>query len=257
MLEDPSLALHNAAGEKMNAIWSGPPCDVWDLSNPRTAEIFIEECVNATKTGYVDGCFVDYAVDGWRNAVGGWPKLEREEPEKAKAFAAGHIQMLLDLQHALGDGPLIANHAYGPPHDAALPGSAHFAMIEGFASQPLNLSIQELLMTAKAGRGVVAHGKGGEDDLAAFLIGAHYRAYYGLGGWCDNSSDFRGHWLPQFELPLGEPLEDAEYFAIERTWRRQFAHGVNVTFDVGANRGEISGWQFPPPAPAPPLPRGC
>jgi hypothetical protein len=42
--------------------------------------------------------------------------------------------MLTDLQRALGEGPLIANHAYGPPHDLVQPGPANsnFAMIEGF-----------------------------------------------------------------------------------------------------------------------------
>jgi hypothetical protein len=52
-----------------------------------------------------------------------------------------------------------------------------------------NHSIQELLMTVKAGRGVVAHGQGKEDDLAAFLIGAGYRAYYGFGGWVSGRSN--------------------------------------------------------------------
>ena len=43
-------------------------------------------------------------------------------------------------------------------------------------------SATELLMDADMGRGTLAHGDGGENDLAAFLIGAHWRAYYGLGG---------------------------------------------------------------------------
>ena len=51
-------------------------------------------------------------------------------------------------------------------------------MIEGFGAT--NLSIQELLLNAKHGRGTVAHGQGSEDDLAAFLIGAHDRAYVTL-----------------------------------------------------------------------------
>jgi hypothetical protein len=38
--------------------------DVFDFSNPQTRKVFIETCINATRTGYVDGCFLDRAVDG-------------------------------------------------------------------------------------------------------------------------------------------------------------------------------------------------
>ena len=34
--------------------------------------------------------------------------------------------MLTDLQTALGEGPVIANHAYGPPHDNMVKGSVSF-----------------------------------------------------------------------------------------------------------------------------------
>jgi hypothetical protein len=54
----------------------------------------------------------------------------------------GHIQVLSDLQQALGEGPLIANHAYGPPHDLFAAGSVSFAMIEGFG--PNNASVNQL-----------------------------------------------------------------------------------------------------------------
>ena len=63
-------------------------------------------------------------------------------------------QVLTELQAALGDGPLIANHAYGPPHDAMVPGSVAFSMIEGFG--PSNKSINELRVNAANGRGVQA-----------------------------------------------------------------------------------------------------
>jgi hypothetical protein len=165
--------------------------------------------------------------------------------------------MLRDLQQELGAGPLVANHAYGPPHDPMGPGAVSFSMIEGFgASYGYNLSINELLMNAKMGRGTLAHGDGGENDLAAFLIGAHWRAYYGLGGWCDNGTDFRSHWLPQFEQPLGAPRAEATYNASAGVWARQFEH-VNVTFDVIANRGRVSGWTFTQQPPMPSVPRGC
>ena len=35
---------------------------------------------------------------------------------KSKAYAAGHVAVLTDLQKALGEGPLVANHGFGSPH---------------------------------------------------------------------------------------------------------------------------------------------
>lgn len=55
--------------------------------------------------------------------------------EHAEAYLKGHVQMLRDLQTAVGAGPIIANHAYGPPHDPVLPGYVSFSMIEGFGTR--------------------------------------------------------------------------------------------------------------------------
>ena len=38
--------------------------DVFDFSSAKARKLFIEECINATRTGFVDGCFADRAVDG-------------------------------------------------------------------------------------------------------------------------------------------------------------------------------------------------
>ena len=32
---------------------------------------------------------------------------------KSKAYAAGHVTVLTDLQKAIGEGPLVANHGFG------------------------------------------------------------------------------------------------------------------------------------------------
>lgn len=66
-------------------------CDVFDFGNARTRALFIEECVNATRTGYVDGCFLDRAVDGV-------PQASSMNKSTADAYTAGHIQVLTDLQ---------------------------------------------------------------------------------------------------------------------------------------------------------------
>ena len=165
-------------------------CDVFDFSNPRARALFISECVNATKSGVVDGCFVDRAVDGTPtdsgddrvpcsgadcrfklNLTAAQSRAYAEGPTNhlpgpnscrflmtaarscrstpqdfcAVAYgreprdtcvhtahgacfttalcdalcdpalpSAGHVKVLSDLQAALGEGPVIANHAYGP-----------------------------------------------------------------------------------------------------------------------------------------------
>ena len=61
MLADPSLMLRDKDGNivRMSAPTQVPghTTDVFDFSNPRARALFIEECVNATRSGFVDGCF--------------------------------------------------------------------------------------------------------------------------------------------------------------------------------------------------------
>eukprot|EP01043_Picozoa_sp_COSAG02_P085084 COSAG02_NODE_22795_length_740_cov_0.758190_2_plen_148_part_00 len=147
---------------------------MFDFSNERTRALFIEECINATKSGFVDGCFcgvscrhsfvslhprlvytdidmlspvafaglleraTDRAVDGTPTDSGDDRvpcdgsncryKLNLTATQR-QAYAAGHVQVLAELQAALGEGPLIANHASGPPHDNMVPGSVSFSML--------------------------------------------------------------------------------------------------------------------------------
>jgi len=103
--------------------------------------------------------------------------------------------------------------------------------------------------------------------LAAFLVGAGFRAFFGLGGWSQKSRTFQDHWMPQFALPLGDPLSDGDrafpcnictddvvvsihltvmlvagvYTPADRTWRREFKSGVKVIFSLDGNRGNITG----------------
>ena len=172
---------------------------VFDFSNAKARALFISECVNATQSGFVDGCFLDRAVDGTPTDSGNDQipcsgancryKLNLSAAQ-SKAYAAGHVKVLTDLQTAIGEGPVVANHAYGPPHDNMLKGSVSFDMIEGFG--PNNASINQLLLSAANNRGVQAHARSGnENTVAAFLVGAGFRAYFGLGGWSQHSPTFQ------------------------------------------------------------------
>jgi len=256
MLKNPDWLLKNEQNEIVKITGGGGhSCDVFDFSVAAARQIFIEECVNATKSGFVDGCFVDRAVDGCptdrvdqnaaipcrQGGTGGAAcryKLNISD-EKLSTYFDGHIQMLKDLQKAIGEGPIIANHAYGPPHDSIIAGDANFAMIEGFGAN--NESIKQLLWSAANGRGVQAHAKKTDEDiLAAYLIGAGYRAYFGMGSW--NNPDPAAHWDPIFAKPLGAPLADATLQG--SVYTRHFENKISVTFDISTNKGNITGWAF-------------
>lgn len=245
---DPSLKLHDAHGQVVMTHCPSPlgQCDVFDLGNPATRALFIAVCVNATQTGVVDGCFVDRAVDkqGFMSSL---------DEVTAQRYMAGRQLMLKELQQAVGAGPIVANHAFGPPHDNISAGTGvNFAMIEGFAPNAENLGY--LQMTVANGRGVQAHSVAGasESAVAAFLIGAGYHSYFGMGGWDDGQP----HWSPVFEFPLGAPYGPATN--ANGVWTRRFLH-VNVTFDQSSGTGTVQGWTFPsgptpPPPPPPPSP---
>ena len=134
-------------------------------------------------------------------------------------------------------------------------GSISFAMDEFF--KPNKQNIEYMIETAKLGRGIQIHAKVDEDNLAAFLVGAGFRAYFGIGGWSSASAagNSFGHWDPIFGEPLGAPHGDAVLSA-SGVYTRQFgAANISVTFDTNANKGTIVGWgKFPPPSPTPPHP---
>ena len=128
MLADPSLMLKDKDGKTVLMGCPSPTgkCDVFDFSNPTTRALFISECVNATQSGFVDGCFLDRAVDGTPTdsgndqipCAGANCRYQLNlTAAQSKAYAEGHVKVLTDLQSAIGEGPVIANHAYGPPHD--------------------------------------------------------------------------------------------------------------------------------------------
>ena len=111
------------------------------------------------------------------------------------------------------------------------------------------------------GRGIQVHAKSADEtNLAAFLVGAGHRAYFGIGGWSSASAAANsfGHWDPIFGKPLGAPHADAMLSA-DGVYSRQFGPtNISVTFDTNTNHGKISGWgsfpPSPPPSPAPPTP---
>ena len=90
---------------------------VFDFAQAAVRDFWASECINVTKTGFVDGCFSDRAVGG--------PSCPFNTTAQKQEYEAGHLQVHQDLQKALGNGVLIANAGYTMPGVGA-------AMIEGF-----------------------------------------------------------------------------------------------------------------------------
>ena len=88
---------------------------VFDMANPVARALWASECVNMTRTGYVDGCFSDRST--------------QTPPGASAAYTAGHLKVHQALQQQLGGvggGPLVANN------DGALMPGVNALMLESF-----------------------------------------------------------------------------------------------------------------------------
>jgi len=207
---------------------------VFDFAQKDVRDFWASECLNMTKTGVVDGCFSDRA-DGTPCGAG-------------QEYKDGHIQVHRELQQALGDGVLIANHAYTMP-------GVNAVMIEYFKND--EQSIKDLMLTVKNGKMTFAHAswactKDLTDTLAAFLIGAGARSYYACSrGWKVQADPIESAWREEYDRDLGEPTGLA--VKTGDVYRREFKHPKGttvVTFNVSSNSGKIAWAGAPPPPPA-------
>lgn len=158
--------------------YNGMP--IYNFADPDVQALWVSECVNATRSGVVDGCFSDRSVDG--------VPLKGVSSADQAAYNAGHLLAHQIAQKEIGDGPMIANHAYGPPHDNYT--GVNAAQIESCVPAESTLKI---LATCEANKRLCqCHVEKGSvnDTLAVFLIGAYsgtspsgsvYGSYFGYG----------------------------------------------------------------------------
>lgn len=226
--QNPDYALKDENGTRVK---NGQGFYVFDLSNPKVRQWWLDTCMNATKYANGDGCFCDSSqhTDG----SDFHPSLA---PAKVKAWGDGLVTLTHDVQAALGDDKLLIGKVPMQVNVKAV-------QIESFT--PKNNSIVNLMEGLSNGQVVQTHIQGDctrdlTDYIAAFLIGADKGAYFGCGPWSttgDKDSAF--HWHPVYDKPLGAPKAPARYDKGTKMWSRQFASGTNVTFDAGTNKGTI------------------
>jgi len=212
-----------------------------------------DTCLDAVKSGYVDGCFSDSSQSGSR----GTDKALTNMTERA-AFEAGKVSTMTKLTAAFGGeagkayagstGLLIGKKSYQEGINAY--------MVEGF--RPNQESIKELQAGAAKGYLVQAHVSVRDevtscgcdcmnDAVAAFLVGAGDYSFFGSGTWITKSlEEITRQWCPSFfERPLGRPLEDATL--VGGVYTRHFQSGTWVEFNTSSNTGAIHWSDEPQP----------
>jgi len=206
----------------------------FDFSQSVVRDFWASECINMTKTGFVDGCFSDRAVSE--------PACPFATKEAQAAYDAGHLKVHQELQEQLGNGVLIANHAYTMPGVSA-------TQIESFAADEDSIIL--LNQSAALGKLVQAHAGYSEDSsdnhcsnnveqaLAAFLIGARENSFFGCSrSWNVDTDPVADVWHEEYDRPLGAPTG----FAVKNgdVWTRTFSSGTVVTFNAANSTGHIA-----------------
>jgi hypothetical protein len=228
--ENPDYALKDSNG---TLVKNGQGYYVFDLSNPKVRQWWLDTCINATKYADGDGCYCDSSQHTDGNNFK--PSIT---PDKQTAWGEGLLTLTKDVQDALGVDKLLIGKVAGQPHVKAV-------QIEFFS--PKNTSITNLMMGLQNGQVMQAHVPvkvkcDGDltDYIAAFLIGAEKGAYFGCGDWStEGDDDAPFHWHPVYDKPLGAPLSSANYQNNTGIWTRQFSSGTNVTFSTSTNQGTI------------------
>lgn len=180
----------------------------YDFNNSLARQMWIERVTNATRTGFVDGAFIDGNRGGWSSgALGGCSQ------EKRAGWAAGLQAAVTQLARQLGPNKtLISNY----PTQEALKlcvggmmergGSAQ--AIQQFGKNKCGLFGQPCLLDYHA----QYFTEPSDGKMASFMLGMQQYSYFGGGsGWGGVGPGACSLWLkrfPEFSKPLGEPVGD-------------------------------------------------
>eukprot|EP00937_MAST-01D_sp_MAST-1D-sp2_P000218 g218.t1 len=227
--------LKNASGQPALEAWSH--CHIFDHTQAAARAYWRDMCLAMTGSGAIDGCGADAS---WQTGVAQAAQWGLDNAT-ARAWDAGHRQMMRETTAALGDGVLLGKDPW------ELGDYVNGVLHEGCA--PSNDTVNTLrnlsAVARQQGRRLVyqCHGKGHVDEIAAFLCGVGPYQYYGLGGWNANEKrgNFSDHWVPGvFGRELGAPVADAAYDTATATWSRHFSGGTSVSFNARTNLGNIT-----------------
>jgi hypothetical protein len=236
--------LRNSTGGLLNNIRENPTetWRAWNFADEAVGELWIEMCLNVTKSGVIDGCFMDGCANENQRLIVPGPLTTATEAayRENKPKWMAKLQKLVPGILICGSGGGWVNGDDGKPAVAA-------TQVQNWGTHSQNWTgvwMPMLFAAVKAGVIFEAHAPCGSSDpddpfeqskLAAFLIAAGEGSYYLCGGWGSSSVP----WYSLYDLPLGKPLSDAKLGA-DGVWRRSFAAGTNVTMDTKTNNGTIT-----------------
>lgn len=145
----------------------------FNFANRSMSKRFTSMCVDAIRTGHVDGCFVDRSDPEWQ--IGWSGNTLPGDFINLTAYTMNKIETLRDMQAAAGDGPIILN-CHSCIDNRALPPISQWYTntqnIEWFTNS--NASIADLMYLQQHAKYVRAHASVPDellhDTLGAFLI---------------------------------------------------------------------------------------
>eukprot|EP01084_Bolivina_argentea_P200198 342373_1 len=212
---------------------------VYDYRQQSVIDFFISECINMTKSKYIDGCFIDRANE--ELTASQFSQYKFNSTDKTR-FKNGHDAMLAQLQKTLGDHDqsiMISNNYVTNGVIATM--IEHFEANKDYIEKLIGYAKQGILVEVHAGDvtdGNDNHCKNIINSLSAFLIGAEEFSYYGCShtnAWYIEPDWIRDH--PEYHKPLGKP--DGDAVLKNNVYTRTFASGTKVSFNVNTNVGTI------------------
>ena len=206
---------------------------VYDHTNPRTAALWRDTCLNFTASGLLDGCGADASQQ-----PGSY--IDGLTPAQQAAWTAAHIAAVANTTAALEPLGGVVLGKLLPQLGVSVNGVLQEGC--GASNTTINTLRAAAAAAARDARRYLyeCHSTGSEDELAAFLVGAGVDHYWGFGSWVyQQCGGAAADWSPLLEKSLGAPLADGAYDAATALWTRSFAAGVHVTFDAATNKGTV------------------
>ncbi|WP_158850520.1 putative glycoside hydrolase [Algibacter sp. L1A34] len=222
----------------------------YDLSNPEVRTWWVETAKNEISNGPTDGLFMDAFIQ-----VGSPANIELWGQEKYDRIQEGLKKLIAETRAALGNNNLIVyNGIRSNPRrnvgnnfpdytDAVM--IEHFGIINSNSKESMLQDIQEMEKAGQTGKIVIFKGWPGytwlDKDfmakplkekqeiskknitfpLASFLAGAQENSYL-IYNWGYRFKHGATDWYPEFDKPLGKPLNNMKVNGWELT--RDFEH---------------------------------
>jgi hypothetical protein len=227
----PGWLLRDDAGQ---IVYSKAPLFCIDYRQRPAADFYLSACLNATRSGVVDGCSLDSAKNF--NEADDAFLTQHFTPWEQQLFVDGKRASLQRLQR-LAPGKAMFVHCETCDTAGRTCAGMSAQQIQDFDVTQAYVDVLRLMASEGKAFKLYNDGRNGlscEDAaqrgalLGTFLVGAGDNAYFNCGPNCNNDKIY-----PEFRKPLGPPLEDARDAAGTGVLTRRFTHGAVAMFQPG------------------------